>query len=186
MRRCLHAGVLLAVIALAGCKGVQYHSDVNPEMDLSKYRTYAWNPRGNNFTDDPRFRGDLIQARIVRSTDKAMAQAGFTMADSPESADLLVTFHAAVDGRITATQVQIHYGYSYYWGSFALGTSYQAFYDQGTIILDMMENGPGEEDVLVFRGYATGGIEEKPREPDEMDRNMDTIMSRIVGDYPGR
>lgn len=185
-RGLLLAGIVLGLAATLACKGVQYHSDYNTDIDFTKYRTYAWNPKGNHFTDDPRFRGDLVQARIVRSTQKALADLGLAQADSAADADLLVTFHAAVDSRITATQVQAHYGYDYYWGSYAFGTTYQAYYDQGTIVLDLMENGPGEEDQLVYRGYATGGIEEKPREPDEMDRNMDRVMANIMADYPRR
>jgi hypothetical protein len=49
-----------------------------------------------------------------------------------------------------------------------------------------MENGPGDEDMLVYRGYGTGGIEQKQREPDEMDRKMDRVITKILADYPGR
>jgi hypothetical protein len=186
MRRHTIAAVLLTLVAAAGCKGITYRSDYNTERDFTKYSTYAWNPIGNNLTNDPRFRGDIIEARIMRSTEKALAQVGLTAAASADRADLLVTFHAGVDARITATQVQTHYGYDYYWGSYAFGTTYQAYYDQGTIVLDMMENGPGGEDQLVYRGYATGGIKEKQREPQDMDRDMDRIMANIVANYPGR
>ena len=186
MRKLIYVGVVLALVAAAGCKGVKYHSDYNTDTDFTKYRTYAWNPNGNSITNDPRFRGDLVQARIVRSTEKALVGLGLSKADSPGSADLLLTSFAGIDARITATQVQSHYGYSYWWGSYGWATTYQAYYDQGTIVLDLMENGPGGEDRLVYRGYATGGIEEKPREPDEMNRNMDRIMQQILADYPGR
>ncbi len=175
----------LALGATAGCKGVSYTSDYDTDAGFSKYRTYAWNPKGNNMPNDPRFRGDIVEARIIRSTNKAMQEVGLTPAASAENADLLITFHAGLDARITATQVQAHYGYDYYWGGYAVGTTYQAYYDQGTIVFDLMANLPGGEDKLVYRGHATSGIEEKPREPAEMDQNMDRIMSNILGNYPG-
>lgn len=186
MRKLIHVGLMLTLVAVAGCKGVTYRSDYNTDADFSKYRTYAWNPKGNSITNDPRFRGDIIQARIERSTEKALNSFGLAKADSPANADLLVTSHTGIDARITATQVQSHYGYSYWWGSYGWATTYQAYYDQGTIVLDLMENGPGNEDMLVYRGYGTGGIEEKQREPDEMDRNMDRVIAKILADYPGR
>ena len=186
MRKAFHVGIVLTLVALAGCKGVKYHADYNTDVDFTKYRTYAWNPKGNSITNDPRFRGDIIQARIERSTEKALGRIGLIKADSAADADLLVTSLTGVDARITATQVQSHYGYSYWWGSYGWATTYQAYYDQGTIVLDLMENGPGTQDMLVYRGYGTGGIEEKQREPEQMDRNMDTVMSRILDNYPGR
>jgi len=186
MRRLLQFGLVLTLVALAGCKGVKYNADYNTDADFSKYRTYAWNPIGNRMTNDPRFRGDIIQQRIVRSTEKALNEMGLTKADSATSADLLLTSITGIDARITATQVESHYGYSYWWGSYGWATTYQAYYDQGTIVLDLMENGPGGQDMLVYRGYATGGIEEKQREPEDMDRNMDRIMATILADYPGR
>lgn len=186
MRKLLHVGLVLTLVALAGCKGVKYHSDYSTSVDFSKYRTYAWNPKGNSMSNDPRFRGDIIQARIVRSTEKALNGFGLTKADSAAAADLLLTSITGIDARITATQVESHYGYSYWYGSFGWATTYQAYYDQGTIVLDLMENGPGDEDMLVYRGYGTGGIKEKQREPDDMDRDMDRIMAKILANYPGR
>jgi len=186
MRKLLYLGIVLTLVTVAGCKGVEYHSDHNTDIDFTKYRTYAWNPKGNSMTNDPRFRGDIIQARIERSTEKAMAGLGLTKANSPADADLLVTSLTSINARITATQIESHYGYSYWYGSFGWATTYQAYYDQGTIVLDLMENGPGVEDMLVYRGYGTGGIEEKQREPEQMDRKMDSIMSRILDNYPGR
>ncbi|NKB88071.1 MAG: DUF4136 domain-containing protein [Acidobacteria bacterium] len=176
----------VALVALAGCKAPSYHRDVATSADFSKYSTYAWHPAGNSMTNDPRFRGDLISDRIERSANKALADIGLTPAGSPEEADLLIAFHASVDSRITAAQVQNHYGYDIFGGGWGYSTTYQAFYDQGTVILDVLENRPGGEDPLVYRGYVTGGIEEKSREPDEMDRNMDKHLREIMADWPGR
>lgn len=186
MRKLLYVGIVMSLVVVAGCKGVKYKSDYNTEVDFTKYHTYAWNPKGNSITNDPRFRGDIIQARIERSAEKALTKFGLVKADSATSADLLVTTLTGINARITATQVQSHYGYSYWWGSYGWATTYQAYYDEGTIVLDLMENGPGDQDMLVYRGYGTGGIKEKQREPDEMDRDMDRIMAKILSDYPGR
>lgn len=186
MRNARIAAIAAVLLAALACKGVDYQSDYNTEIDFTKYRTYAWNPNQSTLPNDPRFNGEIIGQRIMRSTDKALAGLGLSKVASPEQADLLVNFHAAVDGRLTTTQVDAHYGYDIFWGGYAWATTYQGYYDQGTVVLDLLENQPGPEDPLVYRGYATGGIEEKPREPAEMDRNMDRIMARVLADWPTR
>ena len=180
------AALVTLVLAAAACSGVKYHTDYDTGIDFTKYQTFAWHPSGSEVPDDPRFNGEIIARRIERSTEKALVAKHLSRVDSPAEADLVVAFHAAVDGRITATQVNSYYGYDIFWGGYAWATSYQGYYDQGTVVLDVLENAPGDRDKLVYRGYATGGIEEKPREPEDMDRRMDGIMADILADWPAR
>ena len=63
--------VLALVCASIACSGIQYESQAAPDIDFSKYRTYAWHPQGNELPDDPRYNGEIIGRRIEASTDKA-------------------------------------------------------------------------------------------------------------------
>ena len=185
MKTLTRLAVLALVCSGVACSGIKFESQAAPDIDFTKYQTYAWHPQGNELPDDPRYNGEIIGRRIEASTDKAMAANSLTKV-AVEEADVLLVFHAAVDGRLTATQVNSHYGWDIWWGGWSYATTYQGYYEQGTVVLDVLENRPGEEDKLVFRGWATGGIEEKPREPDDMDRRMDKIMADIMADWPGR
>lgn len=188
--RAAKCAATLAVLLLAAgaCKSVQYGADYSPRADFGSYSTWAWNPKGNNLSDDPRFNMEMIEKRIVAAVEATLPDRGLTRA-SVEDADLLVVFHLSINGKLSASTINSFYAYPYYWGypgPYAWGSPNggMASWDEGTLLIDLVENTAGDDDQLVWRGTAEGGIEKESREPEETERRTRDLVRRILGKYP--
>jgi len=111
---------------------------------------------------------------------------------NPAQADLLVVYHGIVEQRTSYTTVNAHYGYSPYWGGYGAwggwgmgsGTTYANNYDEGTLIVDLLENAPGDEDRIVWRGSVTDTIKTGDRDPVKAQRETRQGAEDLFADYP--
>lgn len=184
--------VLMLAIALAGCSSWDFKTDYAPSAHFDAYRTFAWHPKGVNMPDNPRFNSRMIEDRIRIAVGKTLADKGLTLVASAEDADLLITFHAAVDREMSLSTINSWYGYGYYrgypyyggWGSGA-STTYVNQWDQGTLIVDLIQNEiGGDDDFLVWRGAASGAVGETRRSPAESQAFIDGILANMFANYP--
>ena len=77
-------------------------------------------------------------------------------------------------------------GYPYYggWGSGA-STTYVNQWDEGTLIVDLIQNEIGDDDdFLVWRGAASGAVGETRRSPTESQAFIDGILANMFVSYP--
>lgn len=192
MNRPIRATVAIALLVLvAGCSGARYTSDYAPNADFTKYRTFAWSPMGNNLPDSPVHNNSLVDARLVDAIEFALKGKGLTMTSADE-ADLHVVYHGVVNQRTSYTTVNSHYGYSPFfrgygaWGGWGMGggTTYQNNYDEGTLIVDLLENVPGAEERIVWRGSVTDTIKTGYRDPQQAQREMREGAVDLFADYP--
>jgi hypothetical protein len=191
MNRPIRAIATIALLVfVASCSGAKFTSDYAPNADFTKYQTFAWSPMGNNLPDNARYNNSLTDARLVDAIEYALKGKGMTMTSVAE-ADVLVVYHGAVDQRTTYTTVNSHYGYSPYYGGYGAwggwgmgtGTTYQSNYDEGTLIVDLLENIPGDEDRIVWRGSVTDTIKSN-RDPEKAQREMRQGAEDLFADYP--
>lgn len=182
----------LAVGALAfglvACGGAKITTDFAPNADFSKYRTYAWHPNGNDMPESPRYSSSLLDGRLMNAVDYALGLKGMTKVD-PARADLLVVYHAIVDSQTSYTTVNSYYGYNPYWGGYGRwgswggGTTYVNEYDEGTFILDMLENVAGDEDRIVWRGMITDQVKQA-NDPATQQQNLRNGAVKLLADFP--
>lgn len=182
---------LLALVAL-GCSGVKYNSDYAPQADFGKYQTWAWSPMGNNMPDSRKYNNSIVRQRIDDGVTYAMEAKGLRQTDV-ESADLHVVYHGIVDQKVSYTTVNSYYGYSPYWGGYGawggwgggVGASqtYAREYDEGTLIIDLLENVAGGEERLVWRGSATGTLKEA-NDPSKASVQTRQLIVEILAPYP--
>jgi len=146
----LLAAVPLLLVMITSCSSAKFTTDYAPNVDFSKYTTFAWYPGGNNLPEDPRYNTSLVNERLVDAIEYALKGKGLTMVN-PAQADLLVVYHGIVQQKTSYTTVNAHYGYSPYYGGYGAwggwgmgtGTTYANNYDEGTLIVDLLENVPG-------------------------------------------
>lgn len=187
----LLVAVPLLLVMTAACSGAKFMTDYAPNADFTKYKTFAWFPRGNNLPDDPRYNTSLVNERLIDAIEYALKGKGLTMVNSAQ-ADLHVVYHAIVQQKTSYTTVHAHYGYSPYWGGYgrwggwgmSTGTTYQNNYDEGTLIVDLLENVPGEEDRIVWRGSVTNTIKQGNRDPMKARREMRQGAEDLFAEYP--
>jgi hypothetical protein len=183
--------VPLLLVLVTACGGPRYSTDYAPNVDFSKYRTFAWSPHGNNLPEDPRYNTSLVDARLVDGIEYALKAKGLTMV-AAEDADLHVVYHAIVQQKTSYTTVNAHYGYSPYWGGYGrwggwgygAGTTYENNYDEGTLVVDLLENVPGAEERIVWRGAVTDTIKKGDRDPMQAQRETREGAVDLFAEYP--
>lgn len=175
-------------LGLFACGGAKISTDYAPNADFSKYRTYAWHPNGNHLPENPRYASSLLDSRLMNAVDYAMGLKGMTKVDA-DRADLLLVYHAIVDSQTSYTTVNNYYGYNPYWGGYGRwgawggGTTYVNEYDEGTFILDMLENVAGDEDRIVWRGMITDQVKEA-NSAQAQQENLRNGAVKLLADFP--
>jgi len=171
--------VLLGAL-LAGCSGIKVRSDYDPTADFSTLRTYAWLPTPRAKTGDPRIDDPLINARIERAIDRAVAAKGFARVET-EQADFHVTFYIGIDRKLDVTTMPRSYGYYGRWGGFYGGTTtYVDQYDVGTLLIDVIDRGRNE---LVWRGVGETRLRQS-RTPQESEQRIQQTVDAVLKDFP--
>ena len=178
---------LAAALLLAACAtpGPQVRTDVNPSVDFSQYRTYAYvDPLG---TDRAGYR-TLLTQRLKRAVDRSMQERGFTYA--PENPDLLVNFYVNVEEkqRVTsAPTTAIGIGYGYYGYRYGLYSAWPAYetrtyeYTEGTLTIDLVD---AEKLELAWNGVIEGRLTEEALANPE--QTVNAAVAAIFERFPFR
>lgn len=166
------------VLVLMNCSSTSYKSDYDPSKDFSKYKTYAWfteNIEGDALAADP-----LTKKRIMGAVDKVIQARGGQLVESDP--DVMVVVHAGVKERMNVTQTGGGYYGGWYgpgWGGYG-GTTHVSYYDEGTLVIDFVDYAEKE---LVWRGMATGTIDENPN-MEKQQAKIDQVVEKILAQYP--
>ena len=101
MRVLLASTMFGAAMLLSACETPAGNVTVltSDRVALTPGATYAWAPHPSNVSTDPRIANDIIDQRIHTAIDQAMAAKGYRRVASPDSAQLLVAYYAALDNR---------------------------------------------------------------------------------------
>ncbi|MDH3520698.1 MAG: DUF4136 domain-containing protein [Myxococcales bacterium] len=162
----LLARLLVAPIAFVGCVGIDVAVDHDPEVDFSKYDTFAQVPPPAQIEGVPDYtevRGRQIQYWIA----SALEAKGYRRADR-ESADLLIAFTLSGEPR---TDIWVEeYGHvegaarrpdAWRAGGYGIdtwqrsGSVSRRDYVQGTLSIDVFDNA---EERMIWHGRATADV----------------------------
>ena len=131
-------GLFLAALAgLTACSSTSVDVRANPGLDMATYRVYSWLPLAREGTGDPRFDDELIHSQIVSAIEQELKVRGYVLSQGTES-DFLIAYHVAVKRQIHASTMYEDHGYLPGW-SWAQPTTQVTSYDEGTLILDLLE-----------------------------------------------
>lgn len=164
------------LLVYTGCSSVNVRFDYERGVDFSKFKTF-------DFIDTPRDieTNELELKRIANAITKEMNSKGYTQsADNP---DLLIAVHTYVKDKINVT----NWGYSYadyywygYWGPGPYGRATVQQYEEGTLVIDIVDNA---EDELIWRGAASRALPGRPT-PEKLDQIIDEVITKTLANYP--
>lgn len=188
----LSASFLLAV----GCASldrpiVETGVEVDPAMDFSTWRTYAWYPSQDLPVGNPRLDSPLTDARLERSIDRALAERGFERIElGAAEPDFYAQFHLSTEQRLEAVEMNRGYGTGPYgrgWGGGGWGGSgwtevYGFEYEVGTLVIDLVDVATRR---IVWRGHGSRRLADQV-DPEEMSARVDAAVREILAPFPPR
>ncbi len=169
--------VLLVLCALIlftiNCSEIRVNHDYDKEADFSKFKTFDFLSAPMNIRTD-----SIAMKRIYNTVALGLKDKGLTRV--VDNADLLIAVHTDVRDQINVN----YYGYSYspyywhgYWGPGAMGVY---TYEQGSLVIDMVE---AKDMEMVWRGVAQAALPSNP-DPARMEEGIKVAVSRILDKYP--
>ncbi len=169
--------LLLSVVALSlsGCVVHRVHSHTNPEIELGRYRHYAWAPPVPWQTGDARLDNNhIFRAHVQKTIDRHLAGKGFVRESSLRSAELVVRYHATVVERVDVQEL----------APWDLCTNCKPFvFDAGTLVVDLID---ADTQALVWRGWSEGNMNGLIDSQHRLEAEADRIVERIFAVLPGR
>jgi hypothetical protein len=162
---------ILITFLLTGCSSISVHQDYDPEYDFSKLKNFGFLPIPEEAGID-----QLNAARLGEAIKTNLTAKGYTVS---ENADFGV---AVFFSSKTKTNIQSYgYGYGYgYWYGAGVGDVQVTQYEQGTLIIDIIDLAKQE---LVWRGTGTGAMKESPNIEQRTERINKAVKS-ILAQFP--
>ena len=173
------AAIAISALALTGCATMNVSSHVERGLNFSQYRTYDWGPADALPTGDPRLdKNPFFQDHFQGAMEKQLAARGFDRSTSG-TPDLLIHYHASINQRIDVNRVDHEYGYCYDDDCRAGVIEYEA----GTLVLDIVDTRTNR---VIWRGWAQDTVEGVLDNEDEMARQIDRAVTRMLARLPPR
>ncbi|MCF2826664.1 DUF4136 domain-containing protein [Pseudoalteromonas sp. L23] len=168
------------VLMLAACAKTP-DWDYDKSVQFANYKTYAWSPEADLKNNGREYQvNDLMEKRIRSAIQNEMSKQGFTLTD-PQSADLLVNYHASVDTKIESDSLHTTYGARWnYWGIGWQTQTTTREYEVGTLVLDMIDKASNQ---LVWRGAKEGRLRSN-QSPDQRTESINKTISELLANFP--
>jgi len=163
----LSAVVVAGSCFVAGCAPMRVSSHVDRDLDFTRYRTFDWGPADALPAGDPRLERDaFFQDHVQGAIERNLAAKGFERAAAAATPDVRVHFHAVIDRRIAANQLDAQSGYCSQ-GDCQADVSE---YEEGTLVVDMIDVRTNR---LVWRGWARDSVEGVLDNQDRLSRKIE-------------
>ncbi|MEE8468354.1 MAG: DUF4136 domain-containing protein, partial [Planctomycetota bacterium] len=172
-------GLLLATLfGLTACSSTSVDVRANPGLDMATYRVYSWLPLAREGTGDPRFDDELIHSQIVSAIEQELETRGYVLSQGTEP-DFLIAYHAAVKRQIHASAMYEDHGYRPGW-SWAQPTTQVTSYDEGTLILDLLE---ARTRKIVWRAALQARVD-SDASPKKREKRIIKAVARMMESLP--
>lgn len=156
--------VVSLLLLLSGCSSLQVSSDYDGSVDFASLHTYDWLPVPAIKSGGPAIQYDNLLAQRVRSSvDVQLSARGFH--HQTERPDVLVTYHVALDQKVSVTYLNELHGYGPGSGmGYRRNMRYHGYpsreafvteYQQGTLIIDIVR---ASDKKLIWRGTASDEV----------------------------
>jgi hypothetical protein len=147
--------------------------DFDRQADFPSYRTYAFLPEPTRSPTNPLVAEPLVRKRVHAAFDRHAPGRGLVPAREGAQ-DLNVAFYVDVKEKVDVTS----YGYDYHWEWGATRSVDVYRYQEGTLILDLVDARSGE---LVWRGWVVAEVSGKPEGSGE---RIDEAVRKILAGWP--
>ncbi len=174
-------GATALIMVMSACSGIQVNTDYNPEVDFSRYQSFAWAERAGS-GDDALIDNELVDQRFRRAVESELASRG--MQKTNGQPDLAVGYQLILDNRVDYQTVNTYYGsrwgYRGVYGGVGTTQTTAREYTVGTLIIDFYDTGSRE---LVWRGAGEGKVNQA-RNPQESQERINEVVTLILADFP--
>ena len=171
-------GVLFVAIVLliVGCATVSIQTDHDPNADFSKYKTWDFPANVDDFAVNVIRNNPIVHREMLRILEETMVTKGYVK--TVGKPDMFVVYQVTTDQKQSVTTYSGgYYGWGYYgWGGGYTTTVRVDEYTQGTLIIDLVD---AEEEELLWRGWATGTLEDRP----EIKR-LEDVVKGMLAQFP--
>ncbi len=154
-----------------GCSTFSVKTDFDPEVEFSRYKTYAWMPQTmkdeGQMADLRKELGSWVESEVGWELDAR----GFTRKTEGKP-DFFLTYYGQLEEVIQANTVS-----SAGCGSRGCGGSAVHRYIKGTLVLDMID---AETNEVVWRGTSVGPIDD----PDKRRERVQQRVQAMLKDFP--
>lgn len=180
---------LFWALSLTACSSLQVSSDYDDKADFSSLQSYNWLPAPKIESGDPEVQYDsLLGQRVKSAVETQLAAKGFRR--QTEKADVLVTYHVAVDQQVSVTYLNELYGYGPGWGpSYRRRMLHYGYpgrdvmvseYQQGTLIIDIVR---ASDKQLIWRGTASDEVY-PDMSMEAREKRVREAVEKIFAQYP--
>lgn len=190
LRIALGSLAILFASLLAACQGPAGNVSVlaSDTAALRPGMTYAWGAASND--GDARTDNGIVEQRLHTAVDQALQAKGYRPAANPASADLIVTYHVALEARrdfqvdtFGADPVLCGIrGCFGGWGFYGYGapdaTIREIPYVEGQLLLDLTDRATGQ---LAWRATSQQRVDQN----DATQENLTAILLDMTKDLPG-
>jgi Domain of unknown function (DUF4136) len=193
--------MLLFLMALAGCSGVK--SEMDKSANLQTFKTFAWKAPDVK-TENPLYKGDLIDNTIKQSIESELANRGMSRDDV--NPDIYVLYHSYTQtsqgtgysplysGYAPIYYTPMGYGVGYGWGyGFSSATypygytfgGYPApyFYTQETLTIDFID---AKSNKVVWRGSIDSDVTDTTHIDKTLSKDVHAIMKKYSENSDGK
>ncbi|MFC3079964.1 DUF4136 domain-containing protein [Phenylobacterium terrae] len=188
----LSSAALWAAFALSACETPAGDVSVlqSDSRALTPGSTYAWAQASTPAPNaDPRIANDIIQERLHRAVDTALAAKGYRLTADPQQAELLVSYHVSLEDRTEASVTTLGAAGPTYcgirgciggWGAYGPPmTTVDTFdYTQGTLVLDIVDRASGK---LAWRATSRKQV----NEGDGAQAPLNAMLADMTKTLPG-
>jgi hypothetical protein len=136
------------------------NTDFDPTADFTTYKTYGWASFAEGEVPGP------ADKRLMSAVDGQMQAKGYELVE--EGGDLVLRYQTGVQEKIYVDNMRYGYG----WGTTDV---YQ--YEQGTLVLDMIDMAERE---IVWKGTAKAAIDSSRPNPEKLQE----AVARLFAHFP--
>jgi len=182
MREIRNFWIILILIMLQACSGIQVSQDFEQGFDFSGLKTFAWDANENN--EWSLTSNELVGRRIIAAIENTLMAQQFSQVDSAQ-ADFLILYNVVVEQRISSSNVSggVSMGRSSRGrhGSIGISTGSQVrTYDEGTLLIDVIDVA---SDKLVWRGVSSQALPDLS-DPQRLTDRINETVEKILAQFP--
>ncbi len=181
----LLAATIVVVASCSTNSGIKTFHDYNPSMDFASYRTWSFiSERPMIVTSG--FVNPLLEGRVMGAIRSEMDAKGFSYANDPEGADVVISFTVGSRDKIKVDQYPASYRTSYgrYYRGYGYGASYGTEtrvrqYTEGQLAIDIFDV---EKHTPAFHGSASKRLTSRDR--DNPEALINSVVTEALIGFP--
>lgn len=171
------------VLALTAC-APWIKTEFDPQADFSALKTFVWVAPQRQSVESPILDSTLLDSKVQDAVTTALRARGF-VPGTPDSADFIVTYHAAkdVENRSGSWSTSIGIGIGdpwwatrYPWHSRIVFSPATEQYDAAILIIDILDP---SDNSLLWRGWRSKPLQQRYFTPEAVQATVTEILAEF-------